>query len=645
MPFTMLEIPFVEFEGTSALQVENKQKMRANPNSIWKSEKNVVPLQSKCTDTRNKMSIQTTHMTTATTISSATKSNWERLNTTADGRLAKRANKTLSAKKVIAASYAKTENANNLLQYVSDLKSSVEDIMYTLCWLKLEEAGIATKEHVVSCMMQYTYQKLSLDIPTCVWQTEEDVLGFVYQSLLTEGDRNATGQYYTNNAIVRNMVQALFVGNGETFYDPCCGSGAFLMGVNTDYPENIYGTDLNPIAVMIAKVNLLTKYSTHIFSPNIYCLDFLDDSNYTLLSEDSTKTIFGQRYDYIYTNPPWGADKQRKYKSIEISSKERSSMFLVKATKLLKPSGHLHFLLPTSLLKIQVHSDVRNYILTRTTIETIELYKDRFDGVFTDYFSIKLYPIATKQQTYSVVQNDKKNHISLGITPSQFYDIPLSVANPIEESIQRKVKNKAHDYLTHSKWALGIVTGNNKEKLYSSKGERAEAVYTGKEISPYSFTEEKKYIIFDPSNFQQCAKEEYYRAPEKLVYRFIAKRPIVAYDDKQRLCLNSANILIPDVDTISVKSMVAFLNSTLYQYLYSSQFTDLKVLKGNLSMLPFPAISKDQDKRLSELVDTILLRGLTTSITAQIDTEINQIFDLSQPEYSHLKKQIYGNPY
>jgi len=44
MPFTMLEIPFVEFEGTSALRVENERKMRANPNLIWKSEKNVVPL-------------------------------------------------------------------------------------------------------------------------------------------------------------------------------------------------------------------------------------------------------------------------------------------------------------------------------------------------------------------------------------------------------------------------------------------------------------------------------------------------------------------------------------------------------------------------------------------------------------------------
>jgi len=45
MPYTMLEIPFVEFEGTSALRVENEQKMRANNNFICKSPKIVVPLQ------------------------------------------------------------------------------------------------------------------------------------------------------------------------------------------------------------------------------------------------------------------------------------------------------------------------------------------------------------------------------------------------------------------------------------------------------------------------------------------------------------------------------------------------------------------------------------------------------------------------
>ncbi len=553
-------------------------------------------------------------------ISKATESNWNRLNTSIEGRLAKRANKTLSAKKVIANTYAQTRNATTLLQIVSKIDRPLEDIIYTLSIKQLDNAGILQKAHVQKVLSEYKHlQLVEISIPTDIWNTDDDLLGFVYQSLISEGDRNATGQYYTNQSIVHNMLHGLTIGEDETLYDPCCGSGAFLLGVNTEYPQNLYGTDINDLAVMIAKINLLTKYCDKEFEPNMKCVDFLLENNKT------------QKYDYIYTNPPWGADKSHKYFIEGIKSKERASMFLVKALQMLKPEGHLHFLLPTSLLKIQSHKDIRQYVLSTATIDNIELYKDRFDGVFTDYFSIKLLPKYSNIQDYIVRQSDVAYHINYPITPNQS-DILIAPKNELDESIHKKVKSKAHDYLTHSRWALGIVTGNNKEKLLDVREGKAEAIYTGKEIEPFVVTSEKKYVVFDPTNFQQCAKEEFFRAPEKLVYRFIANRPIVAYDDQQRLCLNSANILIPDIDTISVKSMVAFLNSSLYQYLYLQRFSDLKVLKSNLSELPFPAISESLDHKLAYLVEQIIKQGRTRELIREIDSEIYNLFDINSDE-------------
>ena len=66
----------------------------------------------------------------------------------------------------------------------------------------------------------------------------------------------------------------------------------------------------------------------------------------------------------------------------------------------------------------------------------------------------------------------------------------------------------------------------------------------------YLFRAPAAFIRFDPDRFQQAAPERKYRAPEKLVYRFISKKLIVAYDDRGRLTLNSANILIPRVDAV-----------------------------------------------------------------------------------------------
>ena len=186
------------------------------------------------------------------TISDATKSNWKRLHTSTEGRLAKRANKTLSAKKVIAASYAQTDNASNLLKIVSRIDGPLEDIIYSLGLRRLEAAGILYNSNVQKALIPYqSYLNLNIHVPDEIWDTDDDLLGFVLQSLLSEGERNATGQYYTNKEIVQTMVNGLRLTSNKTFYDPCCGSGAFLLGVETEYPENLYGTDLNPLAVFI----------------------------------------------------------------------------------------------------------------------------------------------------------------------------------------------------------------------------------------------------------------------------------------------------------------------------------------------------------------------------------------------------------
>ena len=133
--------------------------------------------------------------------------------------------------------------------------------------------------------------------------------------------------------------------------------------------------------------------------------------------------------------------------------------------------------------------------------------------------------------------------------------------------------------------------------LKDKPGKGLEKIYTGKDISRYSLKEAKRFINYNRADFQQCAKDEFYRAKEKLVYKFVSGRLCFTYDDQQRLFLNSANILIPDVEDMCVKTVLAFLNSELFNFLYVKRFNDLKILKGNLSALPFPKISAERQTR------------------------------------------------
>lgn len=572
-------------------------------------------------------------------ISKATEYNWKKLKSDSKGKLTKRANKTQSKKRIIATSYLDDSKANMLLKNIMEIESPVENIMYTLAYSALSQNGLLQRRHVQDFLQKYSkLEQVPIDIPADTWDSENDILGFIYQSLITEGERNITGQYYTCKSVVEYIVGDKSLSDTETFLDPCCGSGAFLMAVKTNNPNNLYGFDINPVAVMIASVNLLIKHKDKEFYPHIFCLDFLSKELFS--SEGRNELPF--KFDNIYTNPPWGSDKEGLYihNYPSIKSKERASMVISESLSRLTDTGTLYFLLPTSLLKIKTHNDIRKIILADTKIQQIDLYNNRFDGVFTDYFSIKINIGKTITQSYVVTSDGGDAAITLSAPDRASGNIALKTFNNLDNSIIEKMELSCHDKLSHSLWALGIVTGDNKNKVKKEKADGLEPVYAGKQVDPFKLQKESSYILFDPDNFQQCAKEEFFRVPEKLIYRFIAKYPVVAYDDKQCLCLNSANILIPQLDTISVKSVAALLNSSLYHYYYSMKYSDIKVLKGNLQELPFPKLTKKQDEGLSALVSDIQSSSFSLSYQQQLDKEVYSIFGITEKEQKQISARI-----
>lgn len=569
--------------------------------------------------------------------SKATAYNWKRLKSNPEGKLVKRANKTRSTRRVVASAYLGYPPAHQLLDMLSAMDQPVGDIMYSLCISYLQHAGVWGKENVnafFSTLPQYRY--MAIVLPAGIWDSHDDVLGFVYQSLTAEGERNMTGLYYTHKSVVDYLLDGKTLSDGETFLDPCCGSGAFLLSVKAEDPSCLYGFDINPIAVMMAGTNLLVKYAAYNFVPRVYCTDFLKD-DFFLVAE---KTNIPRTFHYIYTNPPWGADKVGRYTACfpYITSKERASMVIMRSLELLCAHGVLYAILPTSLLKVKTHHDIRRHILSHTTIKQIDLFNDRFDGVFTDFFSIKLEKSLSTSQVYAVTTCAKTTTIALPESDRAKGTIVCDRLSDLDKAIIEKMETHRHDDLTHSRWALGIVTGDNKTKIKKAWSIGLEPIYMGKHVDPFKLQETDAYVSFNPDSFQQCAKEELFRAHEKLVYRFIAKYPIVAYDDKHSLCLNSANILIPLVDGISIKSVAALLNSSLYRYYYAMRFTDIKVLKSNLQELPFPKLTESQDSMLSQMVTSILSTGHSEETQRELDKAVYAIFNITPTEQQQIQE-------
>ena len=560
-------------------------------------------------------------------ISNATKRNWERLATDGTDRLVSRANKKLSHRFVVPKEYfidrRNIKRVEYIRDYIMERAYATDEALFSLAVNLLRRCGIDGKAHVCEVLKEYDYplhdDLLAMDLPS----DELDLLGIIYQCLLSEGAKNVNGAYYTPASVVRYMTSEIDLGRGQRFLDPCCGTGAFLLLLSVDDPTQLYGMEIDRVAAMIARVNLLMRYSDFVFIPNIRCADFLT-------SED------GVMYDYIFTNPPWGSTYMGLVEDEVVTSGETFSYFIVKAYAKLSDVGVMRFLLPESVLNVKAHKDIRRFILEKQALRGVTFYDGRFSGVVTRYIDLTL----DKNKTCSVVRVERAGEVyevdshSVGMTENCVF----SLLRKEDRDIIEQVKRVSSYTLADSVWALGIVTGDNKQKLRDELSDGLEPIYTGKEIMPYCMKPARRYIKYERENFQQVAKDEIYRSTEKLVYRFISDKLTFAYDNTGALFLNSANILIPDIPCMNIKTVMAFLNSRLFKFLYVRMFNEIKILKGNLMQLPFPAITAKVDNCITACVDAIL-KG-DTEAQERIDAMIYQSFRLTPEQIRLVEKSV-----
>ena len=142
-----------------------------------------------------------------------------------------------------------------------------------------------------------------------------------------------------------------------------------------------------------------------------------------------------------------------------------------------------------------------------------------------------------------------------------------------------------------------------------------------------------RYIRFQPDKFQQAAKEEKYRAKEKLIYRFISKNLVFAYDNSKSLTLNSANTLIPEIPDYPIKVIAALFNSSLYQFLFQKKFSSIKVLRNHIEDLPLPLWNKKTFSKIIQMVDKIIKNQNSFQ---DLDDYLMKRFPLSKKERKHI---------
>jgi SAM-dependent methyltransferase len=432
----------------------------------------------------------------------------------------------------------------------------------------------------------------------------DDIPGVIYQSLLLEGRRSGQGLYYTP----ADLLDGVFEGRRPAgrFLDPCCGTGQFLLYAarrGRYRPEDLYGLDLDPVAVRLARINLLLAFAGREFSPRIFRADFLDPE---------TAPCRDQRFGMIATNPPWGAafspDRRKALKSAYpfISSGESFSFFLAAALDVLENNGRLTFILPESFSNIRAHGDIRSRLLSLATLTGVTFLGRRFTGVQSPVIRIDVKKTAPAKtaRTRVILESGQVHAVPQARFLENRHGTIDARLTETEAAVIKRIYDFPHVTLKGAAdWGLGIVTGDNRKYLSDKCRDGMEPVFRGKDIAPYRLNPPGAFLRFTPERFQQTAPEGRYRASEKLVYRFISSRLVFACDNSGSLTLNSANILIPKIAGYPVKAVLGVLNSRVCGFVFAKKFQTHRILRGDLETLPLPLLGAERLKALAELAD------------------------------------------
>jgi len=520
----------------------------------------------------------------------------------------------LSNQHIIPSHCISNTSVNDFLKSTINSKESKESILFSI---GCELVRGNTNPYLKQFLSEYSFPIVKIkNIP----YDEFDLLGSTYQYLNSKKENLERGSFYTDYKIAKDFVNDLDFSKNQLMLDPSCGSGSFLFNSNAS-SHQIFGVDNDPIAIMIAKFNYFIKFPNGNY-PNIFCDDFFNwySKNKHLV------------FDYLIGNPPYGANLNLKnINSSHVISGESFSYFIEFGFTLLEDKGIMRYLLPESILNVKKHYDIRKFILNNTNLNKIKKYKTKFAGVMSDLYMLE-------------ITNDKNNS-DLTFIDNKSTKIPKTIFKGLKNSvitnfnqkdvtiIQKVTDIQGHD-LSNSIFGLGVVTGNNKERLLDNPTNNSELIYSGKEVTKYKLLPPKKHIVFDRNNLQQVAPDNIYRAPQKLIYKTINKYIKIAIDDTQSLTTNSANIIIPNIIGLDIYTIMGILNSQLYSYLNIKLFGGVnKIAKENLQKLPIPKISNKQNLYIKELV----MKVMETSDDSYLQNYIHKnIFELSNSEIEYI---------
>jgi len=479
--------------------------------------------------------------------------------------------------------------------------------------------------------------------------------------------------------------------------DPACGSGVFLLSaakivfnlldsLNSQINKldlkkkvltNIFGYDINKIAINLSIIKLYSWFSKNKKEKNVESLEILKNNltvkNSIILSENLD-------FDLIVGNPPYGNilsnEEKNLLKKEKVYYNDIYCAFLLKAINWC--NGIIGFLVPKSFLIRQNYSEFRNQLLDKACLLEIydvgsKLFKKATNEVQIVLYErkkekmpdLKIYDFPDKYiSTYKnqkvdslkVCFNNKcplskrskkiyvytfeKNCPFCGSETSNLNRIRIKQKNGIQQIIQKIEKSGDMNFI-NTKDFPKMIRGEEDKGLKEIRKILKKDI-TGtccfvnakSDFKYYYLKKNKSFNIEEISpNLLKGNYYEYYTSP-KLLIKHNNIIPEAVYTT-ERICFTSSiySILHDNVDELKV--LCAFLNSVLIQFycfygINNQKNTTINLNQYMIRHIPIVKPSDTEKKRLINNVEQIQTQlynnhGELDSNIAQLCQEIDNI--------------------
>lgn len=246
-------------------------------------------------------------------------------------------------------------------------------------------------------------------------ETEQvyDIIGTAFEVYVAAHLKGARGQYFTNRLVVNMMVEILDPSEKDVIYDPACGSGGFLISclryvrhrirASTRSKtakireiraasEHLFGTDIAPKLVRVAKTNMILNGDGHGGIAHANALHSPQTWPESFALRPGPGRMMPTR---ILTNPPFGASHELRERGVAVLAQFQLGhawepdrgpwlrptpalndtegvppeiLFLERCIEMLAPGGRLAIVIARGVLDNREALPARQYVLQHTKL-------------------------------------------------------------------------------------------------------------------------------------------------------------------------------------------------------------------------------------------------------------------------------------